>query len=115
MASLAPVVVYGWDSKLLETRRLVIQTLGGKVYAAADRRSAEQLIHDLKPGVLVLCYTLAPEERDLILAFARTHYPAVKILTLGADGPVTAETSDHFSIFTGPRALKTKVAEMLLQ
>ena len=109
----APVLVYGRDRKLLETRRLVLQTLGGKVYAADDRETTEQLIRDLMPGVLVLCYTLSPEERDLILSFVHAVYPATKVLILRADGPASAQTDDDFSIFTGPRALRRKVEEML--
>jgi CheY-like chemotaxis protein len=112
MSSPASILVYGRDSRLLETRRLVLQTLGAKVYTAANRQTAQQLVHDLQSGVLVLCYTLPPSERDPILSLVEVGYPAMKTLILQADG-LASTADDHFSIFAGPAALRAKVEDML--
>ena len=113
MSNPGPILVYGRDSRLLDTRHLLLETLGGKVYEAADREMAERLLVQLEPAVLVLCYTLESEERDLITSFVKVTCPTTKVLVLQADGPASTQTDEEFSIYTGPAAFIARVAEMI--
>ena len=114
MSDPAPILVYGSDLSLLETRRMVLKTPGGEVYTATKPAEAEQILLHAKPNLLVLCYTLSSEDRRSILDFARGIHPAMTILVLEADRPAGAETAQEtFNIFSGPDALKKKVRELL--
>ena len=105
MSDPAPILVYGSDPILLETRRMVLETLNDMVYTATNAAEAEQIIFEAKPDLFVLCYTLSPEDRQSILDFARGIHLAMTILVLEADRPAGA--------FSGPDALKKKVRELL--
>ena len=114
MPNPARILIYGRDSSLLETRQLVLETVGGIVDATTDLEHAKRLLTEERPDLLVLCYTLTPPDRAAILMAAQHLHPAVQVLVLRADGPPSTQTSeDEFSIFTGPSALKAKVSEML--
>jgi hypothetical protein len=114
MTNPVPILIYGRDSSLLETRRMLFETLGGAVYAAHDRAGTERTIRDGEPGLLVLCYTLSAEEREEIVVSARTLDPQIGILVLQADGSADPRAGeDVFNIFRGPVALKAKLEQML--
>jgi DNA-binding NtrC family response regulator len=114
MSNPARILIYGRDSSLLETRQLVLQTVGGIVDATTDFEHAKRLLIEERPDLLVLCYTLTSQDRAAILSAVQDTRPAVQVLVLRADGPPSTQTSeDEFSIFTGPGALKAKVIEML--
>jgi len=108
------IVVYGRDPSLLETRQLVLETIGGMVDATTQMERAEHFLANDPPDLLVLCYTLSSEDRGAILALAERLHPSLKVLVLRADGPASTQTAEaDFSIFSGPAALKAKVIEML--
>lgn len=114
MSSPAPILVYGSDSRLLATRRMVLETLGGRVETALDHEQAKELLLDLDIELLVLCFTISAAERELVLQAARHRTPELKVLVLQGDGSGPANVlDDHFSIFAGPAKLKSKVLEML--
>lgn len=114
MSSPASILVYGSDSSLLATRRMVLETLGGRVETAVDQKEAEQLLLNPEFELLVLCFTISSEERELILQAARRRTPQLRVLVLLGDGPSSANSpEDQFSIFAGPAKLKTKILEML--
>ena len=110
----ATILIYGRDASLLETRRMVLETIGGRVCATTDFEETKQMMTEAEPDVLVLCYTLNADDRESILSSAEALRPEMKILVLIADGPASKQMSDDaFSIFAGPAALKAKVTEML--
>ncbi|MDP9050750.1 MAG: hypothetical protein M3O31_08525 [Acidobacteriota bacterium] len=91
---------------------MLLETTGRVVHATTEPEQAEQIIREEHPDLLVLCYTLSPDDRSSILSAAQHLRPAMRTLILTADG--TTETGqDDLSIFTGARALKAKVVEML--
>jgi len=112
MSNPACILVYGRDPSLLETRCMLLETTGSKVHATTEPEQAEQIIREERPDLLVLCYTLSPEDRTNILSAAQHLRPEMKTLILTADG--TSETGNgDLDIFTGARALRAKVVEML--
>jgi hypothetical protein len=114
MLNQSRILVYGRDPSLLETRQLVLETIGGKVNATTELKCAERFLTQGPLNLLVLCYTLSSEDRGVILALAQRLHPNLNVLVLRADGPASTETADgDFSIFGGPAALKAKVMEML--
>jgi DNA-binding response OmpR family regulator len=113
MPNPARILVYGRDPSLLETRQLVLRTLGGTVLATTDVEFARSILTQEVPHLLVLCYALSPEERAAILDSVEQLPRKLKVLILRADGPATIQTDDNFSIFSGTAALKSKVMEML--
>jgi len=114
MSNPARVLIYGRDPSLLETRQLVLETTGGVVVATTELEDTKhELVHN-QPDLLVLCYTLSPDDRSAILSSVDCLVPKLKVLVLRADGPAITQTDDcDFSIFNGPAALKSKVMKML--
>ncbi len=114
MSNPISILIYGRDPSLLETRRMLLETPGGEIYAARDQAETQRLIRDGKAGLLVLCYTLSVQDREEILASARALHPAVRVLALLADGSEEDPAKEEaFDVFNGPAALKTKVERML--
>ena len=114
MSHTSRILVYGRDPSLLETRQLVLETIGGAVDATTELEHAERFLAHDPPDLLVLCYTLSEEDRRAILNLAERLHPHLNVLVLRADGPASTQTGEKdFSIFSGPAALKAKVLEML--
>jgi len=109
----SPILLYGIDEHLLATRRMVLATISGKVHAAADLATAKRLLKEVEPSLVVLCYTLSAEEREMILSFLKAACPATRALFLWADAPATTANEESLCIYEGPAALKANVAEML--
>jgi DNA-binding response OmpR family regulator len=80
MSHPACILVYGRDPSLLETRCMVLETTGSVVRATAEPEEAERIIRDERPALLVLCYTLSPEDRSSILSSAQLLRPDMKTL-----------------------------------
>lgn len=112
MTNPACILVYGRDHKLFETRCLVLESTGGAVHATTKLMEAERILLEKHPNLLVLCYTLNTEDRAVILDSAQRFCPGIKTLTLTADGQPETGEGDH-DIFTGARAFKAKVVEVL--
>ena len=113
MSNPARILVYGRDPSLLETRQLVLQTIGGTVLATRELEFARDVLTKEEADLVVLCYTLSPDERAAILDFFEHLHQRPRVLILRADGPASFQTDEDFSIFSGPAALKAKVVEML--
>ena len=114
MSNPARILVFGRDSSLLETRQLVLETIGGIVNATTKLDQARLLLAHSAPDLLILCYTLSPDDRSAILGIVRKIRPELKVLVLRADGPASVQTDDEeFNIFWGAGALRARVKEML--
>jgi len=111
----ASILIYGHDSSLLETRRLVLQHAGfqaGTVMTLEEVRKI--LVH--RPGVLpILCYSLSAEECGQALALIHSLKPARKSLILTAGIPICGwgEEDELLSSFKGPRALVAMVERLV--
>ena len=114
MSNPACILVYGRDASLLETRCMLLETTGFKVYATTQWEDAERIIEEEKPALFVLCYTLSPEDRSSILRAAQRLGPEMRLLILTADGqPSEDSPSDSLNIFSGARAFRAKVMDLL--
>jgi hypothetical protein len=81
------VVLFGRDVHLLESRKWVLQSWGYR--ALSIKRLADLDRVPLTPTVhlLVLCYTLSPEECTDAIARAKLRWPGVKGLALVRHAP----------------------------
>jgi hypothetical protein len=106
------ILLYGKDSRLLQTRQWVLENAGYRVLATTDL-SEDQL----KPPVelLILCHTLSCEgEHGEVSETTRAIGRGVKILTMTTDLPtMMTEAGDHFlNAFDGPETLLATVKMM---
>jgi len=76
------VLIFGHDTRLLESRKWVLQGWGYRVLSARYLSAIDRL--PLQPAVdlLVLCYSLSPKECESAIAHARLRWPEVKTLAL---------------------------------
>lgn len=81
----SPIVMLGHDEHLLATRQWVLQTRGYRVITASDASLLQTLPPQPPVGLLVLCQTLSPEERQQAETLAETRWPEIKCLTLPAE------------------------------
>jgi hypothetical protein len=76
------VLIFGRDTRLLESRKWVLQGWGYRVLSARYLSAINRL--PLQPAVdlLVLCYSLTSKECESAIAHARLRWPEVKTLAL---------------------------------
>ena len=78
----ACLLIYGTDSKLLDTRRMVLEYAGHHVLAQLDPLSAAPYLSELNFDVLILCHTLSPEDCHRVASLAYVRWPAIRTITL---------------------------------
>ena len=114
MSHPACILVYGRDASLLETRCMLLETTGSKVYATTRWEDAERIIKEQHPTLFVLCYTLTPEDRSSVLHFAQRFSPEMRLLILTADGQPSDDNPENtHNIFAGAEAFKARVVGLL--
>ena len=111
----ASILIYGHDSKLLETRAWVLERAGFRVLRAASYADARHTLGREAIDLFIVCHTLLSREAEDVLADAHSDKPGVRSLLLTAD---TAEyTEDEangvLSAFADPRMLIAKARELI--
>jgi hypothetical protein len=79
------ILLYGQDSRLLETRKWVLQSRGYRVVSIAQPSDIALLPLAPAFALLVLCHTLSPQEGEKAARLASARWPAIKDLALAAD------------------------------
>ena len=82
MVGPAHLLLYGVDVKLLDTRRLVLESEGYQVTAINDPFSLDPYLSTTPFDLLILCHTLQPDECRRIASLARLRWPAISTLEL---------------------------------
>ncbi len=103
----AHILVYGQDSALLETRKLVLQHAGFDVTVALEMQTAEEKLAAQPFDLFILCHSLSLRNCEEALALTHTLRSGMKNLILstalsgcsGGAGDVT------LSAFANPRTL----------
>lgn len=108
------VLLFGNDSHLLKSRRMVLESVGCMVYTATQLVDVNQILTDHRIGLLILCHTLTVEECERAKVVVETFSPEVKVLVLAAaDFAECAESGDRVvSTGSGPKAMLQTVNEM---
>ena len=108
------ILMYGHDHSILETRTLVLQKSGYRVFQASELASACALLAEFPIQLCICCYTLSKEECEGIGAYAQAFRPDLRFLVLAA-GTVLCNLplERMFSVFEGPRQLVATVQSMV--
>jgi DNA-binding NtrC family response regulator len=114
MATNARVLVVSRDQMLLQTRKLILGAFF-EVEAAGRVPEAESMMAGRTFDLIVLCYSLADDEYEKMVALAKRQNPRPRILTLSssADHDSRVIADQGFMVENGPYALLKKSSEML--
>lgn len=82
MPALKSVLLYGQDSHVSETRKLLLETGGYQVYVALNSPEALQYVVSFHIDILILCHTVPFESAETFLLVARALQPSAKTLLL---------------------------------
>ncbi len=109
------ILVYGSDKQLLETRSMVLEAAGLRVFSATEPQNAEMIIETQNIALVVLCHSLSPQECDAALQFANSLTPIVKtiVLTAGASPCSERIPTEILSTFDGPGRLVQTIRNLL--
>lgn len=114
MQPAAHVLIVSRDPMLLQTRKLILGTYF-QVEAAGRLSEAEAIIAKNYLDLVVLCYSLSPDECQRIVSLVSRQKPRPKILALSVLGalPFNVTPDQQMRSEDGPYALLKKSAEML--
>jgi hypothetical protein len=103
----ASILVFGHDATLLETRRLVLKSVGFRVWTALEATLAIQILLEESIDLFVVCRSVSVEECEALLRTAHTLRPEMKNLVLSMNSLCTpADRRDTFlTSFLDPRGL----------
>ena len=76
------VLIFGHDTRLLESRKWILQSWGYRVLCARSLAAIHRLPLQPPVDLLVLCYSLTPKECESAIEHARLRWPEVKTLAL---------------------------------
>lgn len=108
------ILLYGRDSTLLQSRRLVLEKCSHKVWATTDIAKADSLVDIQCPDLLIFCHSLSPEQCEQALAFAHARWPKIKVLVLtaGASGCQDSLSDEVLDAMEGPARLISTVDQI---
>jgi len=87
MPSSALILIYGSDSRLVETRCWVLEKADFKVLTALNLTDVCLVLSAEEVDLLILCHTLSAKDRDTVLSFAHSARPEVKALVMDGITP----------------------------
>jgi hypothetical protein len=109
------ILIYGNDSLLLMTRRLILEKEGYRVFTTLEFGDAIRLTMTQQLDVLVLCQSLTVEECNGVLGTVREIAPTLKTIILDHEGLVQPIKGQEQTLepLRGPRSLLTAVHKMV--
>lgn len=107
MTSPSRLLVFGRDSTLLETRRLVLLHSGFDVTIAVDLQKTADLLATRSFNLFILCHSLSSEDCEGALSLAHSLHPGLKNLILDAPfaGCSGGAEDAKLSAFVDPKTL----------
>ena len=103
----ASVLVFGRDSQLVSTRRLILEKEGFQVCIASSLEDIQKLPTERTMDVMILCHTLSTEECNEALLLTHNRWPQIQTVALvtgsSSFGPNTAD--DIIEASEGPAKL----------
>jgi hypothetical protein len=76
------VLIYGFDSLLLETRAMVMQKAGFLTYKASCAQELSEGLARAACRAVVLCHTLSASEAEFASALAKDRIPGIKVIAI---------------------------------
>ncbi len=77
------ILLFGRSAQLLATRKMVLESVGYRVYRASDLFTAKNMLAEKQIDLLILCHSLSMEERGRALALTY-RWPMMRSLVLTA-------------------------------
>ena len=116
-ASTISILVYGQDSALLETRRLVLQHDGFDLSVALELKTVKEALAKRTFYLFILCHSLSSQNCEGALALTRSKHSGMKNLILStALSGCTGDAEDvTLSAFADPRTLIRTVSHLCSQ
>jgi hypothetical protein len=116
MVSSVSILLYGRDSSLLNTRELILQRAGYRVFTATDLSEIDSVLQGESVDLLILCHSLTLEQCGRALAFCHSRWPFVKSLLLAAPGSWCAKGKRElvFEASAGPAELLATVGRLFI-
>lgn len=107
--------MFGHDAPLLETRQWVLQSRGYRVITTESLSAFESIPRTKTVSLVMLCYSLSPEEREGAIAISRSRWPGCQHLALqGSTGrSPTGILGQLLHTQNGPAQLLTMVNDLL--
>jgi DNA-binding response OmpR family regulator len=110
------ILVYGNEPMLVKTRGLILEKAGYEVLASTALGGAMLTLMTQQVDVLLLCQSLADEERRGILETAHALQPEIKCAVLDfEERENTIDGVDLVRGLAGPSALLSAVGNLLTQ
>ena len=115
MSSQASILLFGHDSQLLETRRLVLERSGHRVCLAADLTTLARLASDAQFDLLIFCHTISMEECGRAIALIHTYCRHVQSILLAAGQSACSQQPLSYVVETvkGPENLLNAIAQIV--
>jgi DNA-binding NtrC family response regulator len=109
------ILIFGHDTILLETRRLILERAGFQVWIATEATEAVQILVTKRIDLFILCQSLSPKECVPILRTAHTLRPDMENLVMGGESVgASAQKRDTFlTTFLGPKSLIAFIQEKI--
>jgi hypothetical protein len=81
------ILLFGRSTQLLETRKIVLESVGYRVYIASDLSAASGVLREKGVDLLIICRSLPMEDRGRAIALTY-RWPMMRsfVLTGGDDG-----------------------------
>ena len=76
------VLIYGFDERLIAVRSLLLRHSGFRVFSTARPEEFRHYLRNESIAIVVLCYTLPPEDQDSAARDLRLHQPEAKVICL---------------------------------
>jgi hypothetical protein len=98
------ILIYGHDSVLLRTRKLVLERAGFEVCASDALEEVQGIFAAWPVDLLILCHTVGLLERSRVLDMIGVPHkkPAILLLVADCQSPAIAENVGVFSTLDGP-------------
>ena len=108
------ILLVSSDVRVLQTRKLMLGAYFD-VYPATRVHEAKRLLSERPFHLIILCYSLTPDDREAIVAAAQERNPATRVLTLNLRHQPTQAGSNRSQVSAdeGPMVLLRKSAEIL--
>ena len=110
------ILIFGRDSRLLETRRWVLERAGFVVSTVFDLESAMAGIDGKPVDLLILCYTISAAQCTSILDTVHALNPGMKTLILNS-GRTGCNSESDFVLhdFASPEILISRVRDLTME
>jgi DNA-binding response OmpR family regulator len=106
------ILLFGRDTRLLETRKRVLQSVGYRVYIASVLSAVSHMLREKEVDLLILCHSLPMVDRGRALALTY-RWPMMRslVLTAGEDGSRDNLLTEVRDAVGGPAELASTAGE----